>query len=247
MDARKNSRLELSLRRQQVIDLHESGIPIMQIVKETKLSWPAVNNALKVQTNLTPAVRGRKKGTGKLINIEEEVELLNIIYQRKPWQVGLKGFWWNRKLIAQLINKKFGLTLSDRGLGNYLRSWNMVIDGADKSPYQRCTKPIRKWLDENYALIEQRAKSENAKLYWVSRAKIGSEHEMVCFVNNQGKVNWLIIKKYKSAKLIDILQRIIDKSRERIFLIRNNSTICNNEPFRDWLKKNKEKIECFPQ
>ena len=62
MDARKNSRLELSLRRQQVIDLHESGIPIMQIVKETKLSWPAVNNALKVQTNLRLQYVDVKKG-----------------------------------------------------------------------------------------------------------------------------------------------------------------------------------------
>lgn len=49
VDARKQTREELHERRKQVIQLHLEGIPVMQIVKKSGLSWYAVNKAIKAQ------------------------------------------------------------------------------------------------------------------------------------------------------------------------------------------------------
>jgi hypothetical protein len=45
-DARKQSREVLHERRKQVIRMHRKGMPVMQIVEHSGLSWYAVNAAL---------------------------------------------------------------------------------------------------------------------------------------------------------------------------------------------------------
>lgn len=45
-DARKQSREVLHERRKQVIRMHRKGMPVMQIVEHSGLSWSAVNAAI---------------------------------------------------------------------------------------------------------------------------------------------------------------------------------------------------------
>ncbi len=45
-DARKQSREVLHERRKQVIRLYRKGMPVMQIVEHSGLSWSAVNAAI---------------------------------------------------------------------------------------------------------------------------------------------------------------------------------------------------------
>jgi len=52
----EQSQEELYMRRKQVIRLSEGGLPVMQIVERTGLSWAAVNSAMK---NMRQVVRRR--------------------------------------------------------------------------------------------------------------------------------------------------------------------------------------------
>ena len=108
LDARKLSQKQLLKKRQQVIRLYEEQLPVMKIVEETGLSWPAVNVAIKSHkenSSLEPAPRGRKQGTGRRLSEEQETRICNIIYRKRPWQVGLrissrKLFLWNRDAVS---------------------------------------------------------------------------------------------------------------------------------------------------
>jgi transposase len=69
-DARKQSREVLHERRKQVIRLHRKGMPVMQIVEHSGLSWCAVNAAIRAYATagaaaLKPACAARKQGSGR--------------------------------------------------------------------------------------------------------------------------------------------------------------------------------------
>ena len=63
--------------RKQAVRLHRKGMPVMQIVTATGLSWPSVRNALDLYEGggmvaLRPSVRGKKPGTGRSLSAAQE-------------------------------------------------------------------------------------------------------------------------------------------------------------------------------
>jgi hypothetical protein len=76
-------------RRKQVIPLSCKGIPVMQIVEHSGLSWYALNAAIKrylaeIASALKPAARGRKAGSGRLLSEAQEATLRQIICGKRP-------------------------------------------------------------------------------------------------------------------------------------------------------------------
>lgn len=220
-DARKQTREEVQARRLEVVHLLLEGIPVMQIVERTGLSWTAVNAAIKRyqangQDDLKPGARGRRLGTGRVLTAEQEANIRQLLRQR-PWYHGLKDHLWDRDSVKLLISGKHRITLSDRSVDNYLNRWGLTLHKPNQRPYERCTKRIRAWLDEHYADIQRRAQSEDGDIFWIDKpvrldpekwnpanaghtqgaenSSTGRGREkvsMVAAVNNQGKVRWLI-------------------------------------------------------
>ena len=186
IDARKLSLKQLLEKRQRVISLFQAGTPIMKIVEESGLSWPAVNVAIKrhkENSSLEPSRRGRKQGTGRILSEEQEARLCNIIYRKRPWQVGLRSSsrklsLWNRDAVRQLIEQECGIKLSVRGGAKYLERWGFPLmkrlPSNEKKPRPRnyCAWYIERWLKANYDEIENRAKAENKVIYWVSKKTV---------------------------------------------------------------------------
>jgi transposase len=76
-DARRQTREVLHERRKQVIRLHRKGMPVMQIVSYSGLSWYAVNLAIKRYAvagtaALKPGARGKKQGCGRILSEAQE-------------------------------------------------------------------------------------------------------------------------------------------------------------------------------
>ena len=83
-DARKQSREVLHERRKQVIRMHRKGMPVMQIVEHSGLSWSAVSAAITAYSRagaaaLKPAARGKKQGSGRLLSESQERAVRQII------------------------------------------------------------------------------------------------------------------------------------------------------------------------
>ena len=88
-DARKQSREVLHERRKQVIRMHRKGVGVMQIVEQTGLSWTAVNTAIRLYneggaSQLKPGVRGKKQGSGRSLNAEQEQAIRQTICDKRP-------------------------------------------------------------------------------------------------------------------------------------------------------------------
>jgi transposase len=176
IDARKQTREALHERRQQVIRLHEEGVPVMQIVARSGLSWSAVNSAIKRyqaqgESALMPSARGRKQGSGRTLTADQEARVRDLVRLRRPWFFRLKKSLWDRAAVKQLIEQEYAINLSTRVVGNYLDRWGLTLKKSKRRGQGSCTRDIRAWLDLSYADILRQSREEDAEIYWLSEVK----------------------------------------------------------------------------
>jgi len=166
----------LQERRAEAVELHVSGVPVMQVVKQTGMSWSAVNAALKLYASggaaaLVPRPRGRKPGAGQKLSDEQQRQICDLMRMRRPYYYRLKSALWTRDLTMQLIEKELGVTMTDRAIGNYLVEWGIGVGSRHDEPRDRCTPSVRRWLDVNYAKLVEHSRDVNARIYWMNKPK----------------------------------------------------------------------------
>jgi transposase len=255
MDARKQTQDELFKSRKAVIQLYIKGIPIMQIVEESGLSWHAVNKAITLhkagdEVSLQPKARGKKIGSGRVLSQEQETIMREYLSTRSP---GNKLSMWNREAVTQVIEDKCAIELSIRAVGNYLMRWGFALKQPNKRPYDRCSKDIKKWLDVNYTQIEGQVQTDNAKIYWSGKTaidtsgKAGEKRWMISAVNNQGKIYWRVATgRFGPEEQIKFLKALLKISKHKVILIREDTRIYGQSAVSAWLKTNEQKIKLFP-
>ncbi len=275
-DARKQSREVLHERRKQVIRMHRKGLPVMQIVEQCGLSWYAVNAAITAYSTagagaLKPAARGKKKGSGRLLSESQESAVRQIICDKRPEQLKMEFALWNRAAVRQLIEREYAITLSVRGVGNYLKRWGFTPQKPIKKAYEQRPEAVQAWLDKQYPEIERRAKAEGAEIHWgdetavvntdvrgrcyapagktpVTFAVGGTRQKlsMIATVTNQGKTRWMIIdESFNADKLIEFLQALIRDSDRKVFLILDNLRVHHSKLVKAWVDAHKDEIELF--
>jgi hypothetical protein len=60
----------------------------------------------------------------------------------------------------QLIERECAITLSVRGVGNYLRRWGFIPQKPIKKAYEQHQEALQEWLDKQYPEIETRTKAK---------------------------------------------------------------------------------------
>ena len=125
-DARYQKLDQLHERRKQVARLRSQGHGVMAIADMTGLSYPTVRRAINLyeaggQEALKPATRGRSSGDGRALSPKQERAIQRMICDKRPEQLKMEFALWNRAAVMQLIEREFGIKLSVRGVGNYLK------------------------------------------------------------------------------------------------------------------------------
>jgi len=248
----------------------------MQIVELTGLSWGAVNIAIKLYNQggisaLKPKTRGRKTGTKRALNADQEAIIRRMIRDKRPEQLKMKFALWTRVAVRALILEKFDIDLTERCVGNYLKRWGYTPQKPIKRAYEQQPRAVRKWLDEVYPSIARRAKSVGAEIHWGDETAVvntdvrgrsyaprgqtpvtyavGGKREkfsMISTVTNQGKCRWMVIDgAFNADKFIQFLEYLIKDADKKIFLILDNLRVHHSKLVKEWVEKKKKKIEVF--
>jgi len=262
--------------RKQAVRLHLKGLPVMQIVMATGLSWPGVRAALDLHAKggmaaLKPAVRGKKPGTGRSLNAEQEQAIRQTICDKRPEQLKMEFALWSRAAVMQLIERQYGIKLHVRSVGKYLARWGFTPQKPIKKAYEQRPEAVQKWLNEEYPAIAERAKAEGGEIHWgdetalvntdvrgrsyapagqtpVAYAVGGSRQKlsMIATVNNQGKTRWMIIDEaFNADRLIEFMEALIRDAGKKVFLILDNLRVHHSKPVKAWATERKDRIELF--
>lgn len=275
-DARKQTLTGLHERRKQVVRLHLKGHRVMQIVELTGLSYPTVRNVIDLYVEggmaaIAPARRGRASGVGRSLTPEQEAHIRRIICDKRPEQLKMDFALWNRAAVSDLIEREYGIKLSVRGTGNYLKRWGFTPQKPIRRAYEQRPEAVQKWLDEQYPQIEARAKTEGGEIHWgdetalvntdvrgrsyapagktpVTMAVGGTRQKlsMIATVTNKGQARWMIIDEaFNADRLIEFLEALIKDARKKVFLILDNLRVHHSKPVKAWVAERQDRIELF--
>ena len=274
-DARNQSLAELHERRKQVIRLHKKKYGVMQIVELTNLSWPAVRTAIDLyeaggMAALKPKERGKKSGDGRSLMPEQEAHIRKLIADRRPEQLKMDFALWTRAAVGELIMREFKIALSVRGIGKYLKRWGFTPQKPIKKAYEQSPEAVKKWIDQEYPAIAERAKTEGGEIHWGDETALVNTHvrgrsyaprgrtpvtyapgtrqklSMISTVTNKGQARWMIIDgNFGADRLIEFLEALIKDATKKIFLILDNLRAHHSKAIKAWLAERLDRIEVF--
>lgn len=274
-DMRSLSREARHERRVQVIRMRKAGYSYDEIAQQTGLSRTGVFNICKRHREsgakaLHDAPGGRRMGRGRALSLEQELLVRQFIADKTPDQLKMPYALWTRTAVGQLIEQCFGIRLSVRGVGVYLKRWGFTPQKPLRRAYEQSPAAVKQWLKRDYPAIAARAKAEGAEIHWGDESGLRSDDvrgrgyapigqtpvvrvsnrrqglSIISTVTNKGQMRWKIFDGALNADiLIDFMKRLVRDAGRKIFLVLDNLRVHHAKPVKAWLAEHREQIEVF--
>jgi len=275
IDSRKLPESALNERRRRAVKMREAGVPVREVGCQCELSTHTVVEAHKAfRQGGWKAVSihraGRPVGSGRMLTAEQEKKIQYLIRDRTPDQLKLSYALWTRQAVSELIEAVYGVRLTVRNMGKYLKRWGFTPQRPLKKAYEQSPAAVSQWVNEEYAKIARAAKEEGAEIQWGEETGLRSDDvrgrgyaprgktpvvlananreklSVVSTVTNKGQMRWKVFSGALNAKaLIGFIKRLVHGREKRVFLILDNLRVHHAKAVRKWLKENEEKILVF--
>lgn len=275
IDARKHSPQTQFEIRKQVIRLRQQKISNKLIAEGLGITERTASGIWqKFLTNGESAIRlgrrGRRKGEQRKLTAGQESAIKKMIVDKTPDQLKLPYALWTREAIQRLIKQEYKLEIPMRTISDYLKRWGFSFQKPAKQAYEQKPEAVQKWLDEEYPVIKERAKQEQAEIYWGDETGIQnnayqakgfapkgktpivklnvnkSRVNMISAISNQGQVRFMLYEDTMTTdRLIQFMSRLIKDAKRKVFLILDNLRTHHSKDVKQWLENNKDKIEVF--
>ncbi len=219
---------------------------------------------------IKPKKHGRRMGEKRKLTPQQEREIQKNIVDKCPEQMKLPGCMWTRENIREYIQRKYGVELCLSTLGYYLARWGFSVQRPVKRAYQQDEKKIDMWLNKEFPGISERAKAEDAEIFFGDEmgiqntanyakgyAPIGKtpvvqveskklKINMLSAISKRGKLRFMLYKdNMTSDKIIDFMGRLVRDSKKKVFLVLDNLRVHHSKKVTEWLKKHHNEIQLF--
>ncbi len=125
---------------------------------------------------LAQRARGRRPGEQLALAPWQQAQLVRTIRERNPDQLRLPFALWTREAVRDLVERRFGVRLAIRTVGDYLRRWGFTPQKPVQRAYERNPAAVRRWLERDYPALRARAKREGALILWGDEMGLRSDH-----------------------------------------------------------------------
>jgi transposase len=113
------------------------------------------------------ALRSRPAtGRPRRLTPRQEQQVFRWVNGRDPRQYGLDFGLWTRRLVAALIERKFGIRLGVTAVGELLAKLGLTPQKPLQRAYQRDPEAIEKWQREQFPAIARQAKASGGEVYF---------------------------------------------------------------------------------
>lgn len=215
------------------------------------------------------ALKARRRGRkgGKRLLPWQSAQTVKMVMDRCPDQLKLPFFLWTRQAVADLIERKYGVSLSVWTIGRYLKSWGLTPQKPIRRAYEQNPEAVSQWLQEEYPVIHAQAKEEDAVIFWGDESGLRSDHttgrtygrkgqtpvipisgtrfkcNMISAISNKGQLHFMVFRERFDTKLfITFLGRMIRQNQRKIFLIVDRHPVHRSSAVKAWVKTHEDRI-----
>lgn len=212
--------------------------------------------------------QGRPEGTGRILTPAEEKILQAIIQDAAPEMYGIPIPTWTRRAVQALIAKRYGIDLSEQGVGNYLQRWRMTPQKPSRHAREQDPEEVREFEEEILPEAEERAEEEDGELHFADEAgikvqdQIGTSHapightpvlefpktriqqSLIASVTPNGDLNYHLFPGTLTAnKFIDYLEQLIASTDKKVFLVLDRHPAHTAGVVDEWVDDHNDEIE----
>jgi transposase len=105
-------------------------------------------------------------GRPRRLTPRQEQQVFRWINGKDPRQHGFDFGLWTRAVVAELIERKFGIRLGLTAVGALLAKLNLTPQKPLQRAYQRDPAAIERWRRETYPAIARQAKAEGGEVFF---------------------------------------------------------------------------------
>lgn len=218
---------------------------------------------------LAAGKRGRRVGEKTVLSASQQAQIARAIRDRNPDQLRLPGFLWTRALVCELIELRFGVRVSEKTAGRYLRVWGFSPQKPARRAFEQNPDAVAEWLDERYPAIKARAYREKARILWADETGLRSDHtagrswspvgqtpvvegtgqrfgaNVVSVISNKGHLQFMVFKqRFIAAVFIEFLTRLVRQAKgQKIILILDGHPVHRSARVSRWVDEHAEQIE----
>lgn len=256
--------------------LRRKGKEVKEICELTGLADKTVRMAFEAYdadgiNAIKPKKRGRKAEEKRTLSAEQEQEIITLLVDHDPAQLKLKGCMWTRGSVKELIKQKYGVTMPNRTVGEYLRRWGFTVQRPARREVNQKPEQVEAWLNEEYPAIHRKAKAENAEIFWgdgtavqnvanyvrgyapkgqtpVVKVQAKKMHiNMISAISNRGELRFLLYSEaINSQRLIGFMEALIKTANGRkVYFILDNLRVHHSKQVSQWVEDHKDEIALF--
>ena len=213
--------------------------------------------------------RGRRSGEQAALSESQQQEVIALIRETTPDELGLAEFLWTRDAVAELIAQRYGLWLARTTVGGYLRGWGFSPQRPQRRALEQNPTAVRRWLAETYPAIRARAKREGGVVLWLDEMGIRSDAaagrswapigqtpvikrtgkrfrvNMISAISNAGMLRFrLFVGSFNGPVFIDFLRRLLgDCGGRKVHLVVDGHPVHRAKLVSAWVERHAERIE----
>ena len=266
IDARKLSSSEQVKKRRNVIKLREEGVKNKEVARILGLPEQTIStiyNRYKREggNSLLLKKRGRSKGDAKILSEKQELQIIYLLINKDPREIQSNLSLWTRESVRELIQNELGIDIPESTMRDYLNKWHLTFKSISRSKRDYLEDSLmHDWLTYDYKVAQSVAKKDKRSICWIAntaRIPVSSilnnlkpeENSSVYIqmiyisIGNEKTMFFLYTDGISSENLINFMQRVIDSSMKKIYMILNNSTIYQSKRLKTWVKDQGDRIK----
>lgn len=162
-------------------------IAVRRVVEEGEQPSEVMRSLGLCRTSIYPWLRAHKKkgpaalllrkasGPRPKLNAKQRQRVRRWILGKDPRQHGFDFGLWTRRIVAQLIEEKFGIGLKFTAVGRLLAGLEITPQKPLRRAYERDPKAVEQWLVQDYPRLRRRARKHGAAIFFLDEAGFSSE------------------------------------------------------------------------
>lgn len=238
-----------------------------EVTQNTITKW--INNYEKYgEASFSQDKRGAKAYQNSALNKQQQNWLKKQLINKTPDQFNFPFMLWTRGLVAAIVHKKYGIKIDVSTAGEYLKNFEMTPQKPILKSYKQQPKAVQEWIDNEYPKVVERAKEQNALIFWGDETGVRSEDQvgrgyslkgkkpiqtqagyrfrinMISAINNSGNSRFMLFKgRMNGERFIEFLRRLIKGQKHKIILIIDNAAFHKSAVVKSWSTAHADRIE----